>query len=254
MSEFDYKGQIEEDGKVIATGVIDNVALMPGKKELFNTNFPALKPKKGSEYFINFYAYQKNDDGLLKAGDLMASEQVAIPVGNSVSGNSSKEGDERFNGKVKVGFNEKTGALNSYVVNGKELIKKELELNFWRASTDNDLGSDLTKRVDPWRNAGENAKLINMQRVDGKDGEYSVISEYLLPECVGNSKFVVTYSVKPNGAVNINSLFIPANDTLPLMPRLGVTLTLKREFDNMEWYGRGPHEDRKGVGGGRGVG
>lgn len=246
LSDFEYGWQIEEDGKVIAKGSIDNVDLAPGEKRLFKTNLPALKPMEGSEYFLNLYAYQKNDFGLLKAGDLIASEQIEIPTGNN-NPNFILE-NHKFKGEIKVGFNDKTGALNSYVVNGQELIKKELELNFWRASTDNDLGSDLAKRVDPWRNVGENAKLVDMQRVDNNDGSFKVVSEYILPQSVDNSKFIVTYSVKPNGAININSLFIPANDSLPLMPRLGVTLTLKREFDNMQWYGRGPHEnyiDRK---------
>ena len=35
---------------------------------------------------------------------------------------------------------------------------------------------------------------------------------------------------------------------MPKLPRLGMTMTLPVEFDNMKWYGKGPHEtywDRK---------
>ena len=244
LSDFYYKWRLEEDGKVIAEGDIIDVNLLPQQNKIFKTTFPKVTPKDNSEYFLNFYAYQKNDDGLLKKGDLIASEQVEIPLaGNALSGNLAKFGDDIYNGRVKVGFNPLTGALNSYKINGQELIKNELELNFWRASTDNDMGSDLAKRCYPWKEAGKEAKLVSMSKTDLTNDSYKVVSEYVLPESVGNSKYIVTYTVNPNGAININSLFVPGNDTLPLMPRIGFTLTLNKEFNGMEWFGRGPHEN-----------
>ena len=239
LSAFNYTWKLAENGKVIAEGNIDDVILDPQSNNIFRTNFPKINPKNGAEYFLNFYAYQKADDGLLKKGDLIATEQIEIPLaGKSSFGNNEKVGNDKYIGKVEVGFNPNTGALNSYKINGKELVKKELELNFWRASTDNDMGSDLAKRCYPWKEAGKNAKLVSMQRNERDGGVYDIVSEYILPNEVGNSKYVVTYTVKPNGAVNINSLFVPGADSLPLMPRIGYTITLNRDIDNIEWYER----------------
>ena len=42
--------------------------------------------------------------------------------------------------------------------------------------------------------------------------------------------------------------FIPGNRPLPEMPRLGMRMILPAEYDQMTWFGRGPHEnyaDRK---------
>lgn len=254
LSDFTYGWRLEGNGKVLADGTIENVSVEPQSKRIFKTNLPQIKIEPGVEYFINFYAYRKSDDGLLKAGELMASEQVELPFGKQMctaavcteaiattattaatSGNVTPD--------IKIGFNETTGALNSYKINGTEIIKEELRLNFWRPSTDNDLGSDLAKRCDPWRHAGRDAKLVSMEKSQLEGGVYEVKSTYMLPESVANSKVIVKYTVAASGEVDVNTLFIPAHDSLPLLPRVGVTLTLKRGYDTMEWFGRGPHEN-----------
>lgn len=63
------------------------------------------------------------------------------------------------------------------------------------------------------------------------------------------SEFIVRYRFSPRGSLDVNCTFIPANDTLPLMPRMGVSITLNKQYDQMAWLGRGPHEnycDRNG--------
>jgi beta-galactosidase len=50
------------------------------------------------------------------------------------------------------------------------------------------------------------------------------------------------------GDVLVANCFTPGRANLPDMARFGMTMTLPREFDRMEWLGRGPHEsywDRK---------
>lgn len=246
LSDFTYGWRLEGNGKEIASGKIENVALAPQEKALFKTNFPQLSADAGTEYFLNLYAFQKNDAGLLKGGDLMASAQVELPFGKQAGytrGNGAAPEANSPVAAISVGFNEKTGALDSYKINGAELIKEPLRLNFWRPSTDNDLGSDLAKRCDPWRHAGRDARLVNMERKQVDAETYRVTSTYRLPENVSNSTTVITYTVSADGRVDVSGLFIPGHDTLPLMPRVGITLTLQREYDTMEWFGRGPHEN-----------
>ncbi len=244
LNDFTFEWRLEGNGEVLASGTIDNVNLAPQTKGIFKTTLPKVEIKKGTEYFINFYAYQKANDGLLKEGDLIASEQNELAWGKEITLDSSCSECSALtaNSGVEVGFNNLSGALNSYKINGKEVIKEELMLNFWRPSTDNDLGSDLVKRCNKWRDAGKNAKLVSMQREELEDGVYKIISHYTLGESVANSENIVTYTVYPSGKINVNSLFIPANDTLGIIPRLGVSLTLNKEFSNVEWFGKGPHE------------
>lgn len=123
------------------------------------------------------------------------------------------------------------------------MVKEELTLDFWRPYTDNDLGSDLAKLCYPWRNAGKEAELVSMT-VD----KNRIISRYRLPERLGRSEATVSYLVGGNGKIDLELEFLPSSDTLPLMPRFGVTLTLQGEYERVRWFGRGPHasyEDRK---------
>ena len=88
---------------------------------------------------------------------------------------------------------------------------------------------------------GHQAKLLSMkQKALGKEA-YEVVSHYKLP--VGESDFIVAYHFSGKGYLDVNCTFIPGNDTLPLLPRMGVSITLNKQFSQMEWLGRGPHEN-----------
>ena len=56
-------------------------------------------------------------------------------------------------------FNKASGALTSYAVHGKQLLRSPLIPNFWRAMTDNDRGNRLHERSAVWRDAGERRVL-----------------------------------------------------------------------------------------------
>ena len=59
---------------------------------------------------------------------------------------------------------------------------------------------------------------------------------------------MVDYTLEPNGILRVESIFLPKQKDLPKIPRLGMYLTLPKDFVNVEWYGKGPDEsywDRK---------
>ena len=260
LSDFDFKWRLEGNGEQIAEGRIGgltaeggtgDVALAPGETAIFHADLPAIDVKPGTEYFLNLYAYPKEGDGLLSKEIELAKEQVALPFHKKqvatepakviMAADTTSSYSFTF-GNSSVSVNKITGALDSYKVNGREIVKKGLELNFWRPSTDNDLGSDLADICERWRNAGRDASLLGT-KVCVEDGGYRVKSRYALPSDLDNSNVVISYSLpgSENG-LGISVEFIPATDTLPLMPRFGVTLTLQKDFDTMTWFGRGPHE------------
>ncbi|MFA7141343.1 MAG: beta-galactosidase small subunit, partial [Proteiniphilum sp.] len=147
---------------------------------------------------------------------------------------------------IRFGFNRQSGALCSMNVNGNEMIIGELTPNFWRPSTDNDLGSKLATMCEPWRNAGKSAKLVKTEIKRRNDYSYEIQSDYQLTAV--EAKYIVKYIVFGEGIVNVNCTLIPQNDTLPLLPRFGVTLMLHKDYNQIAWFGRGPHEsyvDRK---------
>lgn len=176
--------------------------------------------KPGVEYFLNFYAYQKNDEGLLKAGTELADAQVALPFFQAAkpalqfSEVKVNDGESMLTLSAKdmsAGFDKTTGALVSLKKGGNEMVKEGLRPNFWRPVTDNDMGNDMNKTLRPWREAGRNAKLVSMEQKALDDKTFEVISRYVLP--VGESEFTVKYDFSAAGFVDVCCEFMPGNET-----------------------------------------
>jgi beta-galactosidase len=67
----------------------------------------------------------------------------------------------------------------------------------------------------------------------------------LLP--AGGSKQDIIYSIFGSGDIIVENSFLPFMD-LPDLPRFGMQMGIKGDYDTMTWYGRGPQEtywDRK---------
>ena len=253
LSDFDFGWRLEGNGEQIAEGGIKNVSLAPGAKALFRTALPAITPRPGVEYFLRFSARQKRDEGLLKAGVELASAQEKLPFyreavpsqepGEAVRAEENGQMLTLRAGNWQVGFDKTTGALCSWQEGGKEWIEEPLRPNFWRPVTDNDMGNGMHRMLRAWREAGAKARLLQMEhRADEANRRYEVTSTYAL-DSVAGSTFRIAYRMEGGKWLDVECLFVPAHDTLPLMPRMGVSLTLKREAVNMTWLGRGPHEN-----------
>jgi beta-galactosidase len=55
------------------------------------------------------------------------------------------------------------------------------------------------------------------------------------------------YTIHGDGAIDVKALFNPGRNDLDI-PRLGLRMALCGQLENVQWYGRGPHEnyaDRK---------
>jgi beta-galactosidase len=152
----------------------------------------------------------------------------------------------------KVKFDLAKGKLIQLNYFGKEMLMdgKGPEPDFWRAPTDNDFGNGLDQRCSVWRKAGANRQLTAKKVQSISDAEAEVSFTYSLPglkgETIGSYKSL--YRVFADGTIWVKNSFSPSAENLPEIPRMGMQLQLGREFENLEWYGRGPLEnywDRK---------
>ena len=249
LKDFEFFWKLEGNGEKIAGGRMADVALAPRQKMVVKADFPDMEVVPGVEYYLTVSAVLKDRQGLLEKGTELASAQFKLPffrqaAQTGVSGSVDMEdGPDRITFKadgVSIGFDKQTGALCSYRIADSELIKEGMRPNFWRPVTDNDMGADLNVTLRAWRLAGEGAELTGMEQKKTPQG-YTVTSSYRLP--VGGSTLKMDYRVMGDGCIDVTCSFVPGNDTLPLMPRFGVTLTLNKQFDKVEWLGRGPHEN-----------
>lgn len=197
---------------------------------------------------------QKEDTRWAGAGYEVASEQIELGDSEKLLFVAEKghlslhetadayvvEGD-----KFEACFSKNAGTIVSYMLNGKPMISSGLELNLFRAPTDNDKQVsgdwqrkglyDLKKEVGNWQIRKDADKVVlqiqNIYR--GKSGfDYQTVMEY---------------SVNADGSILVNSAIMPAV-TGEIIPRVGYRMELPEGFERMRWYGRGPLEnyvDRK---------
>ena len=142
-------------------------------------------------------------------------------------------------------FSKEEGTLSAYTLNNIPLISKGLELNLFRAPTDND------KQVSgDWQRKG----LYQLQAETGKwetHQEEDRITLHIRNCHKGKLGFEyrteIEYTVNADGSIMVNSVIIPVSDS-EIIPRVGYRMELPEGFERMRWYGRGPWEnytDRK---------
>jgi beta-galactosidase len=257
---FDFYWEIKGNGRMVTSGSFEEVALMPDEKGDFSAGveFPI---KNGVEYFLNVYANLKDNMGVLPGGTELAKEQFKLPFFKAEASKSSVMGNIGFEhiqidsvavftgDQFEIEFDLKQGRMSRYIFKGKELILEGPEPSYWRAPTDNDFGNGLPGRSGIWRNTGQFRTLKDF-KISHTNKQKTVSFTYQLNDSLGQPTGIaeVDYKINGVGNVEVTNLFRKRDEALPEIPRMGMTLNMPREFDQMEWFGRGPQEsyqDRK---------
>ena len=258
-SKYDFYWELLENGKVIQHGKLEVPEIGAGEeKDVFIKDLPQFSEVE--EYIITLSTILKENDLLLAKGHEVAWEQFILQKAKLPSKQQTdqkvivtKNEDEIdvSSKAIRTKFSKKTGIMTSLAYNGNEYLENEMGPvpNFWRAPTDNDFGNDLHKRCQVWRYLSKNRELSSIDF--SNDGlQTKVTVRYLLKnenrESVANVEMF--YLISGDGKIQITMQLKKMNEDLPEMPRVGLTMQVKREFDNMSWYGKGPFEsywDRK---------
>ena len=258
LDNYQLVWAVEANGETIKSGKMNFPTLKPHQSTEIEIPMGALPATDDKEYFLTLRAFSKNATGAVAAGHEVAIEQMQLPVKlvkkqEAVTGQIEKtETADAITIKGKssnysITFSKKSGEMTSLQYDGKEMLIAGLQPNFWRGITDNDVANGTQERCATWREAGKNMvlKSIKAESADGNQ-KATVVAQFDMPE--QDSKIKITYNVLANGNVDVNMHFIPGNKALPEMPRLGMRMILKADYDQMTWLGRGPQEnyaDRK---------
>ena len=260
LSELDLSWTITADGEVVKEGPLAGFELAPGATTDVQLDY-SIDPKPGTEYFLNFSAKTKTAQGLVPADYELAAEQMKLPFEKAAPKANvtefpaleAKETDSEIfiqGEDFSLTFNKKAGVLSSFQSGETELLKEGPIPNFWRAPIDNDFGNDLHKRSRVWRKAGENRKVKSVELTKKAANQLFVDFKFDLTNEQGEkiADYSSSYTVYGSGDVVVDNQFKMANDDLPEIVRMGMNLQMPRQFDQMSWFGRGPHEsywDRK---------
>lgn len=259
LKNVNFDWEITANGILIQNGTLDNLEVGAGEqKEIF---IPFKKPnlEPNTEYHIKIISYLKNSVLWAEEGHIIAWDQFEVPfyaLKESCAIEDLPEitiddlGDkyEIKGNEFKLSIGKKTGVIEAYIFRNTELLNSPLIPNFWRAPTDNDLGLfDETGQSAPsfdfsWKEVSKNrtVKNITLERVNP-----TTIRVFVL-FIIDNSEedMSIIYTIYGDGSIVIKSSIRPSIK----MARFGMQMTIPNKFNQLTWFGRGPHEtmlDRK---------
>ncbi len=244
---YDIYLDLIQDGKVIKKIPLPSLQLNAQKDTVISIESYLPKLKDNNEYFatINF-ALQSNkpwaDKGyIIASNQLLLSSPINKQSGDYESANI-QETDTDFicSGRnYQIKFSKESGALYSYILNGKEQIFSPLLPHFTRPLTDNDRkGWKPQKILKAWYDAKPILKEIKEQK-DIQGNSIIQSSWEIIPD---KADVKVSYSVNENGCLKVD-FNLTVKDSLPNIPKVGMQCGIKDDYRTITWYGRGPLEN-----------
>ncbi|MFD2083347.1 beta-galactosidase [Actinopolymorpha cephalotaxi] len=288
LSHLRISWEVSVDGTVVESGTLPGLSTAPGAEEEIAVPWkrPALEPGQEAYGTLRFHADDVPLAGpghevgwvQLPIGSGPAAPGAAASARTDASAAAALSVEESGDGwtvrgdRVEVAVRRTDGALTAWRVDGVDLLESGPVVNTWRAPVDNDgirLDESPWQRGHQayfrWLDAGLDHLVTSTESVRveaAKDGGALVTRvERLAPESgaedgkgaagtAGADTGIVheaRWEIRADGSVTA-SHHVEVGAGLPDLPRVGVLATVPAGFEQVEWFGRGPHEsyvDRK---------
>lgn len=259
------------NGKTVRHGRLPRLDLIPGEKRKFFLPLVNTEEYSGSECFINVWFTVKKARHGLPLGHETARCQLAFKPLKCRKANITKsnpvfpETVER-EGLLIAGTNGITacfdlarGNLGGLSIGRNELLQQPLRATTWRAPVDNDgikcWSGQENKPLGRWRAAGlpcEQQQPVAASVQKTNNGlEVTFVTDINGKLSGGKEAPILRhthiYTLNNDGSLYVTNRFELA-DGISDPARIGVVCELPAGFEQVEWFGRGPHEnysDRK---------
>lgn len=256
------------DGKTVQSSTLPALDLPPGKSLDVPIPIQGIDhPRAGAEYLLQISVCNRDAYNWAEAGFEIASEQFrldcATPTATSkqttdLPALKTDEDAEQItiSGRdFKATLRRATGTLESLRYGQQEILAPQTDrpvgpiLQAFRAPTDNDkgFGKWLARN---WRDAGLDQLTHTVESFEVNQPRENLIhievrSRYSVAG--GDIRHHTTWTVRGDGSLKLHNEFVP-DDSLPPLPRIGVTFRVSAQLEHLRWYGHGPYEnyaDRK---------
>ncbi|MBO9623413.1 MAG: DUF4981 domain-containing protein [Sphingomonas sp.] len=253
LSGYDFGFEVLEDGVAVASGQLPALHTAAHGRETVALPLPAFARKPGAEYVLTVSARARAGTiPAVDAGTVVGWEQFVLgretATAPELSGEvalSDKGGKIRLAAhSAELVLDRKSGLVERYAANGEMLLRGGAP-NFYRAVTDNDIGTGVEKSHGIWKQASAERTVQGVEARRTGDG-----AEVTVRYSVGGgaATFVSRYRMAGDGSVRVEGDFTPLKTGIPEPLRVGLAFSMPARIDTLEWYGRGPHEsyqDRK---------
>jgi beta-galactosidase len=264
LNEFALFWSVAQGGNVIESGVHPLLDIKPNQTAVITIAFGKPEVVAGAEYWLNVEFRLRKDTPWAKQDHIVAREQLQIPVDvplpapldvKGLPNITVVESVKRVDVKGKtfnVSFDTSSGTLSLLEYDNQKIISSVGHgpiFNVYRARHDND--RTRSGVLIEWAKAGYDSLKYTLKKFQVNSITDKAVHITTQVEASAKSGFkvssVIKYAIYGNGFIHVEATFNPDSVELTL-PRLGLLMTLAEGFENVEWYGRGPHEnysDRK---------
>ena len=250
LSGYDLSWEVLEDGVPIAHGALPMLRTPAHGREPVTLALPAVVRRPGAEYLVTLRARAKAGSvPQVPAGHVIGWDQFAwgpvVPEtpASAIGAVALTDGGGSIRlsaADAVLAIDRGTGLLIDYSAGGRSLLAGGSP-HFYRALTDNDIGTGVARNHGAWKTASDT------RHVDGIEARgASVVVRYTVGD--GAARFVTRYTMRGDGSVAVTGDFTPLRQDLPDPLRIGLAFRMPSAIDTVQWYGRGPHEsyaDRK---------
>ncbi|CAL0328768.1 unnamed protein product [Lupinus luteus] len=270
---LEFSWYASADGCNLGSGVLSLAPIKPQSSYTIDWQsgpwYSLWASSSSEEIFLTITAKLLNSTRWVEAGHVISSTQVQLParrdiVPHAISISSGTLVAETLGDTIKVSqqdvwditLNTKTGSVESWKVEGVNVMSKGIFPSFWRAPIDNDKGGESASYLSRWKAAGiDNLHFITERCsiVSTAEDTVKILVVFLGitkgDQDKSNILFTtdVSYTIYASGDV-IMECNVKPNPDLPPLPRVGIKFNVEKSLDQVTWYGRGPHEsypDRK---------
>lgn len=255
LNEYKLKWSIDKNGVIVSEGSTE-IDVKPLSTETIKLNYKLPEAALAEDEFVLNVSFElKNNTLWAEEGHEIAFEQFILPVEGKLEESFSEYPAIKIQNEAAIlkiigqyfeaSIDKSSGELISYKLEETELLKQPIQPNFWRAYTDNDNGNKLQERCATWREVGRN-KILKALVIESHESKVQIKASFILPT-TEPSECIITYEVYGDGQIRITESLTPSKG-LPEIPEVGMMFTMDKSFENLNWYGNGPHEnywDRK---------
>ena len=246
--------ELTQDGLVISKGILPEFFVAPHGEG--KTNLKINVPENGKCYLKLIYHLKKelpllNEDHILGFDEIEVSKEDTkcklaekwIPKTVVDSELQVNENDTQIHIKGRefaYTIDKRTALFTEMKFAGREYLNHPMELNIWRAPTDNDMYIKSE-----WKKAHYDkayTRAYTTEVVQGKHGVKITSHASVVAETVQKILDVtITWKIEVAGKIDAD-IAVTKDDEFPDLPRFGVRMFLDKKLSAVRYFGMGPQE------------
>ena len=246
--------ELTQDGLVISKGILPEFSVAPHGEG--KTNLKINVPENGKCYLKLIYHLKKelpllDEDHILGFDEIEVSKEDTkcklaekwIPETVVDSELQVNENDTQIHIKGRefaYTIDKRTALFTEMKFAGREYLNHPMELNIWRAPTDNDMYIKSE-----WKKAHYDkayTRAYTTEVVQGKHGVKITSHASVVAETVQKILDVtITWKIEAAGKIDAD-IAVTKDDEFPDLPRFGVRMFLDKKLSAVRYFGMGPQE------------